>query len=130
MPYPGNRTRDSIRRIRSGGVHSFHSRGEHVKALVTGATGLVGQELVRRLEQASVLSRDVRGSEQRFGKNVRAWAWQPESGPAPAAAFDGVDAVFHLAGEPVAEGRWTSEKKRRIEQSRVLGTRHLVAALA
>ena len=100
-----------------------------MKALVTGATGLVGQELVRRLERASVLSRDVRGIEQRFGENVRAWAWHPESEPAPAAAFEGVEAVFHLAGEPVAEGRWTPEKKRRIEQSRVLGTRHLVAAL-
>jgi uncharacterized protein (TIGR01777 family) len=91
---------------------------------------LVGRELVRRLERASVLSRDVRGITQRFGENVRGWAWQPESEPAPAAAFDGVEAVFHLAGEPVAEGRWTPEKKRRIEQSRVLGTRHLVKALA
>ena len=100
-----------------------------MKALVTGATGLVGRELVRRLERASVLSRDVRGIEQRFGENVRGWAWQPESEPAPPAAFEGVEAVFHLAGEPVAEGRWTPEKRRRIEQSRVLGTRHLVKAL-
>ncbi len=44
-------------------------------------------------------------------------------------AFDGVDAVFHLAGDPVAEGRWTAEKKQRIRDSRVLGTRHLVDAL-
>ena len=44
-------------------------------------------------------------------------------------ALDGVDAVFHLAGDPVAEGRWTAEKKQRIRDSRVLGTRHLVDAL-
>jgi uncharacterized protein (TIGR01777 family) len=60
---------------------------------------------------------------------VRAQAWQPEAEPAPASAFDGADTVFHLAGEPVAEGRWNAEKKRRIRDSRVLGTRNLVAAL-
>jgi hypothetical protein len=38
--------------------------------------------------------------------------------------------VFNLAGEPVAEGRWTAERKRRIRDSRVLGTRNLVAGLA
>ncbi|HEX6240185.1 MAG TPA: TIGR01777 family oxidoreductase, partial [Polyangiales bacterium] len=40
------------------------------------------------------------------------------------------DVVFHLAGDPVAEGRWTHEKKRRIRDSRVLGTRNLVAGFA
>jgi uncharacterized protein (TIGR01777 family) len=58
------------------------------------------------------------------------WSWRPEAEPAPLEAFGDVDTVFHLAGEPVAEGRWTTEKKRRIEDSRVLGTRHLVATLA
>jgi uncharacterized protein (TIGR01777 family) len=41
----------------------------------------------------------------------------------------GFDAVVHLAGESVV-GRWTAEKKKAIRDSRVLGTRHLVAALA
>jgi uncharacterized protein len=98
--------------------------------LVTGATGLVGRELVRRLGEAVVLTRDVEQSQRRLGAGVRAFAWQPQSEPAPAAAFDGVDVVFHLAGEPVAEGRWTARKKERIRDSRVLGTRHLVAALS
>jgi uncharacterized protein (TIGR01777 family) len=40
-----------------------------------------------------------------------------------------VEAVFHLAGEPVAEGRWTAAKKQRIRDSRVLGTRQLVASI-
>jgi uncharacterized protein len=99
-----------------------------MKALVTGATGLVGRELVRRLEQAVVLTRKV-GASGQFGSGVKEWAWQPEAAVAPAGAFDGVDTVFHLAGEPVAEGRWTADKKRRIRDSRVLGTRNLVAAL-
>jgi uncharacterized protein (TIGR01777 family) len=101
-----------------------------MKALVTGATGLVGRELLRKLERAVVLTRDARDVERRLGSGVSAWAWQPNTEPAPAAAFDGVDTVFHLAGEPVAEGRWTAEKKQRIRDSRVLGTRNLVATLA
>jgi hypothetical protein len=44
--------------------------------------------------------------------------------------LEGVEVVFNLAGEPVAEGRWTADKKRRIRDSRVLGTRNLVAGLA
>jgi uncharacterized protein (TIGR01777 family) len=101
-----------------------------MKALVTGATGLVGRELLRRLESAVVLTRDVAESERRLGGGVKAWAWQPSREAAPAAAFDGVDAVFHLAGEPVAAGRWTAERKQRIKDSRVLGTRHLVETLS
>ena len=100
-----------------------------MKALVTGATGLVGRSLLERLDEAVVLTRDVGRGQDRLGAGVRAFAWQPDSEPAPAAAFDGVDVVFHLAGEPVAEGRWTAQKKARIRDSRVLGTRHLVSAL-
>jgi uncharacterized protein (TIGR01777 family) len=101
-----------------------------MKALVTGATGLVGRELLRHLEGAVVLTRNVAESERRLGAGVSARAWQPSREPAPAAAFDGIDAVFHLAGEPVAAGRWTPERTLRIRDSRVLGTRHLVATLS
>ena len=101
-----------------------------MNALVTGATGLVGRELVRRLGEAVVLTRDAASGQRRLGAAVQAVAWQPETETAPASAFEGVDVVFHLAGEPVAEGRWTAQKKARIRDSRVLGTRHLVAALA
>ena len=99
------------------------------RTLVTGATGFIGTKLVAHLPRAVVLSRDAESVRRRLG--VRdAYAWSPESGPPPSAVFEAVDAVFHLAGEPVAEGRWTAEKKRRIRDSRVLGTRHLVAGLA
>lgn len=47
----------------------------------------------------------------------------------PDRALDRVEAVFHLAGEPVAEGRWTAEKKERILRSRVHSTRALVASI-
>jgi uncharacterized protein len=100
-----------------------------MKTLLTGATGLIGRELVGRLEKALVLSRDPEQARRRLPE-VEAHAWAPESGPPPAGAFQGVEVIFNLAGEPVAEGRWTDERKRRIRDSRVLGTRNLVAGLA
>lgn len=100
-----------------------------MKALVTGATGLLGQALVARLSRPTVLSRDPDHATSLLGA-VSALRWDSASEPAPPAALREVDAVFHLAGEPLAEGRWTAEKKRRIHDSRVLGTRNLIAGLA
>ena len=100
-----------------------------MRTLVTGATGLIGRYLLRSLENAVVLSR--RPSEARLSLDpVEAYLWEPEAGPAPSEALRGVEVVFNLAGEPVSEGRWTVEKKRRIRDSRVGGTRNLVAGLA
>jgi uncharacterized protein (TIGR01777 family) len=100
-----------------------------MRTLVTGATGLIGRGLIERLESAVVLSRDPADARRRLGA-VEAHPWSAEAGPPPAAALRGAEVVFNLAGEPVAEGRWTAERKRRIRDSRVLGTRHLVAGLA
>ena len=101
-----------------------------MKALVTGATGLVGRELLKTLQAPVVLTRAAGEVKAKLGPSVSAWQWRPEDEPAPAEAFAGVEAVFHLAGEPVAEGRWTAAKKQRIRASRVLGTHNLVATLA
>lgn len=95
------------------------------RALVTGATGLLGTRLTARLAEAGtevvVLSRRSGGA--------ATFAWEPEAGPPPAEAFREVEAVFHLAAEPLADGRWNDEKRRRIRESRVVGTRNLVAGL-
>jgi hypothetical protein len=100
-----------------------------MRAVVTGATGLVGRALLRRLTPpVAVLTRDDARARRLLGP-VDAYRWSPEAGPAPVAALRGADVVFNLAGEPVAEGRWTPERKRRIRDSRVAGTRNLVAAL-
>jgi uncharacterized protein len=102
-----------------------------MRALVTGATGFIGQHLLARLDRPIVLSRNAARARLSLGRfNVTALDWDPVAGPPPREAFDGVDAVFHLAGDPIAEGRWTSEKKRRIRESRVVGTRNMVEGLA
>lgn len=101
-----------------------------MRVTVTGATGLIGGRLVERLkargDEVTVLSRNPDGAPARL--DVEAVRWDPGSGPAPAAALAGRDAVVHLAGEPVAQ-RWTEEAKRRIRSSREVGTANLVAGL-
>jgi uncharacterized protein len=102
-----------------------------MRALVTGATGFVGRRLLARLREPVVLSRDGAKAEHNLAPfGVKAFSWNPILEPPPAEAFDGIDAVFHLAGESVASGRWTSAKKVRMRESRIAGTRNLVSALA
>jgi len=77
-----------------------------------------------------VLSRDRSKAERLLSEfGARAFSWDAQSEPAPPEAFEGVEAVFHLAGESVAEGRWTHAKKLRLRESRVSGTRNLVRTL-
>src|SRR5205807_1982906 len=88
-----------------------------------------GRPLVSTLERPVVLTRRPDAAKKILG-NVEAICWEPESGPPTREAFRDVDTIFHLAGEPVAQGRWNKAKKDRIRNSRVLGTRHLITALA
>jgi uncharacterized protein (TIGR01777 family) len=103
-----------------------------MKVLVTGATGLVGSRLLERLEGAGhscvALSRTPGRAAATLSKTTRVYPWRPPAQP-PAEAFEGVDAVIHLAGEPVV-GRWTEAKRQSIRGSRVEGTRLLVESLA
>jgi uncharacterized protein len=95
-----------------------------VRVTVTGATGTIGQALVEELrergDEVAVLSRSPEGD---------AFAWpDPKRDPPPAESLSGSDAVVHLAGERLDQ-RWTDASKREIRDSRVLGTRNLVAGL-
>ena len=102
-----------------------------MKALVTGATGFVGPRLLRLLNKPVVVSRDPVRAHKTIGHLVdRIVRWDPLQGPPPAEAFAGINTVFHLAGESVAEGRWTALQKSKIRDSRVVGTRHLVQGIA
>lgn len=102
-----------------------------MKALVTGATGFVGPRLLRLLDAPVVLSRDPDRARRTLGGLAgRVVRWDPLEGPPSPEAFAGIDAVLHLAGESVAEGRWTKAQKAKIRDSRVIGTRHLVQGIA
>jgi uncharacterized protein (TIGR01777 family) len=103
-----------------------------MKVIITGSGGLVGRALVRSLlADGHSVTRLVRGGTQQFrAPGSAAVEWNPESGTVDAKELEGHDAAVHLAGEPVAEGRWDDEKKRRILESRVKGTRLLAETLA
>ena len=104
-----------------------------MKVLVTGATGFVGRRLCEVLNQrghaVAALSRNGFTAKQKLPLIDQAYSWQPSSEPAPAEAFEGVDGVIHLLGESV-QGRWNSSKTAAIRDSRVIGTRNLVAGIA
>jgi uncharacterized protein (TIGR01777 family) len=103
-----------------------------MKVIVTGATGLVGHALVRSLlADGHEVTRLVRGDAQGFrAPGTAAVHWEPDNGVIDAKELEGHDAAIHLAGESIADGRWDEEKKRRILESRVKGTRLLAEALA
>ena len=101
-----------------------------MKALVTGGSGFVGPRLLRLLDRPVVVSRNPARAQQSIGHLAgRIVHWDPMEGPPSPDVFDGIDAVFHLAGESVAEGRWTAAQKARIRDSRVIGTRHHVQGI-
>jgi uncharacterized protein len=103
------------------------------RILVTGATGTIGRALVAALrdrgDDVVALSRDRGRAQSVLGTDVEVHAWpDPEIAPPPPEAIAGADGVVNLLGEPIAQ-RWTAEARARIRDSRVKGTRQLVAAL-
>lgn len=112
-----------------------HSGAAHLNILVTGASGVVGSALVPLLtSQGHQVLRAVRRQPVKggLGKEVR---WRPEAAPEDVSnleksAFEGLDAVIHLAAENIAVGRWTPESKQRFFDSRVGVTERLCQLLA
>lgn len=108
-----------------------------MKVAITGATGFVGSRLVERLSasghQILVLTRNLAAAQKVFPTafpNLEIVAYNPTVSGAWQEAIASCDGVVNLAGEPIAEKRWTPQQKQEILNSRKLGTQKIVEAIA
>ncbi len=99
-----------------------------MKTLITGGTGFVGQHLAKRLPEPIIAGRSVEKIRHLFA-NIEVRKWDGATDVEPS-FLDGVDTIYHLAGESIFHGRWNDAKKERIRASRIDGTRHLVDIIA
>ncbi len=107
-----------------------------MKIAITGATGLVGSRLVTQLNQSHqilVLTRNSNKAQKVFPpavfSNLEIVQYTPQESGEWQQSISGCDAVVNLAGEPIAE-RWSPAQKQAIMESRQVGTRRLVEAIA
>lgn len=96
------------------------------RVVVAGGTGLVGRALVKALvrEGAEVVVLTRRPGSAVLPPGAKAQGWED-----PAEALEGADAVFNLAGEGIADRRWTARRKQVLLQSRVGPTETLIEGL-
>lgn len=102
-----------------------------MKILITGATGLVGSKLLEELvlsghDDIRILTTNKLRAKDQISFPVEIFEWNPILNKIEEGSLQGVDIVFHLAGESVADGRWSNERKKRILDSRVNGTKLLL----
>src|SRR5258706_9643825 len=105
-----------------------------MRILISGSTGFLGTALIdvlgreghtiMRLVRPGTGNREVRGAP---AKTVR---WDPVGRQFDAATAEGADALVHLAGASIADGRWNAARKKLLRTSRVDATRHLMGALS
>lgn len=109
-----------------------------MKIAISGATGFVGSRLVKRLHTEGhkilVLTRNTTFAQKVFPSqafpNLEIIAYTPSVSGSWQDSIAGCDGVVNLAGEPIAEGRWTPERKQEILNTRKLGTQKIVEAIA
>jgi uncharacterized protein len=111
-------------------VRKVISRKKPMKILVTGATGLVGRNLLPLLKanehEVIVLTRNPKAAEVQLPIDCQIIGWDPFSPTNLPDLPENIDAVIHLCGEGIASGRWTLERKQNIYDSRILSTRNLL----
>jgi uncharacterized protein len=98
-----------------------------MKIAVTGASGLVGSGLVKLLQ---IEGHEVFAMVRRPAQSPNELSWDPATGGVDTGRLSKMDAVIHLAGEGIADKRWTPEQKRKIRESRVDATYKLATAIA
>lgn len=101
-----------------------------MKVVVTGATGLIGRQLIHQLmiegHNVLALARSPEKLPELPPENV--YRWSDEQVP-NSAIFKNCDAVIHLAGEGIADKLWTNSRKQKLRNSRVLGTKNIAQSL-
>ena len=98
-----------------------------LKVAVTGSTGLIGSALTHLLTTQGHAVLPLTRAATINKSNLA--TWNVENGVLNPESLNGVDAIVHLAGESVSEGRWSQAKKNRIRSSREQGTARLVESL-
>jgi hypothetical protein len=107
-------------------AHARFAERPRLRIGVTGSTGLIGRALVPFLTTGGHhVVRVIRG--RRAGEGEASWEWN--LGRIQADRLEGLDAVVHLAGENIG-ARWTRDRKRRIRESRGIGTRFLAETIS
>lgn len=104
----------------------YSDAGRLMRIAIAGASGLVGSALIPELDSdGHEIVRLVRNTPK-----AGEIEWHPNQDEMDPAKLNGFDAIINLAGESIAEGRWTDEKKKRIRDSRVNGSHLISEALA
>jgi uncharacterized protein len=99
--------------------------------VMTGASGFIGSRLVERLGSSHDLKLLTRRRPKKAGLSRAQWiVWEPGTPGEWQSCVEGADGIINLAGEPIANKRWSTEQKDRIRFSRVNTTRALVRAIA
>ena len=101
-----------------------------MRILITGATGLIGKEIVKtcHLQNIEVNYLTTRKSKIEHQENYKGFYWNPELKELDKACFKGIDAIIHLAGASISK-RWTPSYKKEIVSSRVGSTKLLIDSL-
>ena len=104
-----------------------------MKIIVTGATGLIGKKITRKLlergDEVIVFSRSIDSARKIIPKANKYVVWPSDTNKWNC-ELDGIDAVIHLAGENVMGRRWNEKHKIKVLESRVNGTKSLIEAIA
>ena len=100
------------------------------KVLITGATGLIGQEIVKVCHDQNIVVHYLSTSKQKLStqENYKGFYWNPVSGDIDVGCFEGVDTIFNLAGASISK-RWTDRYKSEIISSRILSAKLLKDAI-